>query len=73
MCDCINKMNELLVERNAQLITNMFGAPRAFLTLSKLDEKKRGKPPLLQPDYCPFCGEKYKSLMEPKSEPFLSK
>lgn len=30
-----------------------------LVRLYKVDESKRGRPPLLQATFCPFCGERY--------------
>jgi hypothetical protein len=61
MCECIKRVDSDLAERdvNAAIETNIFGAPMALVRLYKVDEKKRGKVPLLQASFCPFCGEKY--------------
>lgn len=64
-CDCIDRVNADLAPRNATLLTNIFGAPRACITLQKLHEV-RGKLPLLQASFCPFCGTQY-----PERTPFV--
>ncbi len=61
MCECISRINADLKERgiNAAIITNIFGTPHATISLYKVDDKKRGKLPILMASKCPFCGEKY--------------
>lgn len=72
MCDCIQKVNELLKEHNTQLdipITFSFNvdktpgalkADRVTIATKKLESKKRGDAKKVLPAYCPFCGEEYK-------------
>ncbi len=63
MCECISTVNEHLAKHNAQLLLPMFvvrgSTQRPFVETTKLDEKKRGKPPAMFATFCPFCGEKY--------------
>lgn len=59
MCDCITEVNKLLDEHNTTLALPMFGARRPFVQTEKLESTKRGKPPMMQATFCPFCGEKY--------------
>jgi len=59
MCDCIKRMNGMLKEHNAAIVTNLFGHPMACVEMCKIETKKRGKLPVLQASNCPFCGEKY--------------
>lgn len=58
-CNCIAETNAFLAQHNAEVLHNIFGTPRALVTLTKVDEKKRGKVPLMQGAFCPFCGAKY--------------
>jgi len=60
-CGCISRLNKRLVEHNAIVMTNLIGRPRTVVTLDKLDTKKRGRLPILQASYCPFCGQEYGS------------
>lgn len=64
MCECQNTTNEMLKKYNAALQFSYFGEFRAFVQTIKLDEKKRGKRPLMLASYCPFCGEKYPAAEE---------
>ncbi|MCS0497898.1 hypothetical protein NVS89_22665 [Ancylobacter sp. MQZ15Z-1] len=59
MCDCIATTTELLKPHNAGVTFNLIGPARACVDLYKLDPKKRGRPPILQATFCPFCGERY--------------
>lgn len=66
MCTCIFNIDADLLARgtNAAVLTNMLGHPRALVTLYKRKEKKRGRLPLLQASFCPFCGERYPEATE---------
>jgi hypothetical protein len=62
MCDCINKINEKLKERNTELIVALSLSNKSdtvVISTGKVDSKKRGKPINMLPAYCPFCGRKY--------------
>lgn len=58
-CGCINMMNGRLAEHNGQLVTTLFGTPKAVIGSEKIISKKRGQPPVAIASYCPFCGVKY--------------
>lgn len=62
-CTCIEVVNARLKEHNAQILLPMFvsngSTARPFIETTKLDEKKRGKPPSMLASYCPFCGAHY--------------
>lgn len=58
-CRCIADTDVFLAKHNAAIETNMFGTPMTLVRLYKIDEKKRGRIPLLQASFCPFCGVKY--------------
>jgi hypothetical protein len=64
MCDCVEKMNELLKEKNGK-IAQGFQYSKGGLTLlptfvstEKIESRKKA-PPTVVANYCPFCGEKY--------------
>lgn len=59
ICNCIETMNAALVEYNACVSIPLIGPKRPFVTLQKLDEKKRQRPPHLFANFCPFCGASY--------------
>lgn len=59
LCDCIARVNVHLKEKNARILVNLFGEPHATITLSKIDEKKRTRLPIMMASYCPFCGTPY--------------
>lgn len=59
MCGCIEDVNKLLAEHNTTLVLPILGKRRPFIETDKIESKKRGKPPLMQASFCPFCGEKY--------------
>lgn len=62
MCDCITKVNELMVkERKVKLLitTNLVtGLSKIQIPLEPIPGAKKPKFHLL-PKYCPFCGEEY--------------
>lgn len=67
MCECLDKVNALLAEQNAELLTTMGfgGAPRrAVIETVKVESKKRGKSPRMLASFCPFCGEKYAAAQQ---------
>lgn len=72
-CDCIETVNAKLAEHNAQILLPMFvlggGPKRPFIETTKLDEKKRGKPPAMFATFCPFCGKPYVEAATPSCEP----
>ena len=64
MCDCIQKLDDLLKEHNTQIDVDLMffcqsGAVRPHISVSKIDKKKRGSPKFVLVKFCPFCGEKY--------------
>lgn len=69
MCDCIQKINELLKEGNMNSVldvpvmvsskTRELRATCVCVSTIKDDPRKRGKPKRVFAIYCPFCGEKY--------------
>ncbi len=61
-CTCIERVDNDLRSHNAAIETNIFGTPMALVRLYKIDEKKRGKIPLLQASFCPFCGARYQPV-----------
>ena len=67
MCDCINKMDGLLAEKNIriargfQIIGKKLELSPPFVATEKLNPKIRKSPPTVIANYCPFCGEKFGS------------
>lgn len=64
MCECVERIDNLLKERNDNTMLNIplfvgDGPVRVFVETIKRSEKKRGKPVKLFANFCPFCGEKY--------------
>lgn len=59
MCECIKEVNKLLADHNAELVLPLFGNQRPFVQTAKVETSKRGKPPLMQATFCPFCDEQY--------------
>lgn len=62
MCDCIEKVNELLAPKNGELsvaFSLTTGIAWPALTVEKIDKRSRIKPPGMVPTHCPFCGERY--------------
>ncbi len=66
MCDCIQRIDEKLAERNTRvMLPIMFGAdqtPRPMIVTDQI-ETGRGKQKAcgLLATYCPFCGVAYKA------------
>lgn len=67
MCDCIKRVNAKLAEHNTCLaevsMVNMkTGKCRQSIQVStmKLSRLKKGKPKVMLPTYCPFCGRPHK-------------
>ena len=63
MCDCIEKLNELLKPRNT-LINVSFDLlgkmpMRTIISTVKYDDKNRMEERTIIATYCPFCGQKY--------------
>jgi hypothetical protein len=65
MCDCIEKLNEQLKERNTRIVMPISFSSKGLSTLlgpiiatEKADPTNRKKPVKLMASYCPFCGEK---------------
>jgi len=64
-CGCVKKMNDALAPSNGELDTLYFltrGTLVPKLVVIKKDLKNRTKPPILIPNFCPFCGVKYKGI-----------
>ncbi len=62
MCNCIDEVNENLAPHNTTLCINLLHRPHpVMVSTTKIREKVRGKPILVQATFCPFCGEKYDS------------
>lgn len=64
-CDCVNQVNEQLAQFNTKLLrlmsfsmSDMTASTELSIETEKLDSKKRGKPKIVTPSYCPFCGVK---------------
>lgn len=62
MCECIEKVNEQIVQkRHSRLLTTVnlsTGVSHVQLATEPVPGYKKQKF-YLQPNYCPFCGEKY--------------
>lgn len=67
MCDCITYVNAKLAERNTQIMASISFAKDDMsdsmevpvIATEKVDTKKRGRPAIMVPTFCPFCGTKY--------------
>lgn len=63
MCDCAQKLNEVLKGKNAALATSFQVRPEGLklvylAAVEKIDKSKRKSLPYVSMTYCPFCGEK---------------
>jgi hypothetical protein len=59
MCDCVKEVDAMLRDKNAVLVTTLFGDPKVVIQTVKLEPRKRGSLPYMLASYCPFCGEAY--------------
>ena len=66
MCDCVEKLNEKLKERNTKISVSLSWSAEngigslanPIIVTEKADNANRKKPVRLLASYCPFCGEK---------------
>jgi hypothetical protein len=58
-CACIEKANEKLAERNGELVVTIWPVARPVIETQKKDHAKRGRPPMIVANFCPFCGTEY--------------
>ena len=63
MCNCIEKVNEILKKQDLQLnttvnLTNGKSTVGIYAEAQKIP-KRGNRHVYLEPVYCPFCGEKY--------------
>jgi len=61
MCECIQRIDEQLVSKNAKLpasINFTTGAVDPIIRLDKIDWRKKIAASLIVPTFCPFCGIK---------------
>jgi len=63
MCDCIERINKKLAERNTELSTCFsLDSPgmkhELLVATNKVDKTKKGRVILATATFCPFCGEK---------------
>lgn len=59
-CECVNKINALLAEQNAILVSTFSTPSRVVIDTAKVDPRVRGrKPPVMLATHCPFCGTEY--------------
>ena len=76
-CDCLDTVGERLAAGGHYLKITMGslfgGVDRPVLVMIRKDtdspEKRRGKPSVLIPTFCPFCGLKYPTTPAPKEAP----
>lgn len=75
MCNCMERVNEKLKERNTKLsvsfclsrdLSEMDAMP--MIQVEKVDRKLRTKPISVIPTFCPFCGVKYPRKDDPETE-----
>jgi hypothetical protein len=55
---CFVQADKFLADKNARLATNLLNDSNVFVEVEKLDEKIRGRLPVMIATYCPFCGKK---------------
>ena len=62
-CGCISVINGELAKQNGQLglTFSLSGGTWPALVVEKKDRKKREKPPVVIPTFCPFCGVSYRA------------
>jgi len=60
MCKCIAEINEKLAAHNTKIELPMLGLQQPFVSTTKIDTKKRGKPVMMFASFCPFCGQRYR-------------
>jgi len=70
MCDCLDRLNDALAEKNTEIIYAIDIRDGAllgvYLQTEKIDPKKQGRRSKLIASFCPFCGRKYE-VAEPFS------
>lgn len=75
MCDCKERVNEKLKDRNTRLsvsfcLSSDLSEADAMLMIQteKLDKQKRTRAMPVIPTFCPFCGVKYPRKDDPATE-----
>jgi hypothetical protein len=75
MCNCNERVNEKLKEKNARLafsfcLSSDLSEADAMLMIQteKVNKAYRGKIPTVIPTFCPFCGVKYVRKDDPATE-----
>jgi hypothetical protein len=64
MCNCAEKVDTLIYEKNLRLVyatiisKDMELTSKLCVATEKIDTKIRKKPPFITVSFCPFCGEK---------------
>jgi len=65
MCECIEKFNQALKDKNGRIGTALqmsdnrgSAIVRVLVATEKIDRKQRKPVPLVAASFCPFCGEK---------------
>jgi hypothetical protein len=72
MCDCIETVNAELARHNTCISVPLMGPARPFVTTTKVDERRRGRPTLMFATFCPFCGTKYEDATDALSSPLAA-
>lgn len=70
-CDCMTRVNESLKEHNTKLSTSFVLTKDLkgmdclpLVQVEKIHPRLRGRPMLVIPTFCPFCGVKYPRMGE---------
>lgn len=57
-CICFENKNKILKEKNARLVlASRNGRVVCFVATEKLDKENPERIPILEAEYCPFCGK----------------
>ncbi len=65
ICNCVAQANKGLERYNGEVDVAHFiiqGISLPKIAVVKKDDKIRQKPPVLTPNFCPFCGKEYPKI-----------
>ena len=58
-CNCFREVDDHLKTKGGELLCSLFSVPQRVFIATNKKRGHRGKVPLVQASYCPFCGVKY--------------